>query len=329
MTTVDTTQTLIVPFAFIDDPAALPALTPTALPHLHTLLHAWTPGPLQIQGEVDSLNAPHEQALAHALGWHPRTDGTLPLAAHAAGLVDQPCAWWDLCHWQVGMEQVRLQPASPREVSEAESLALLEALRPWAAEDGIRLVHERPGRWRATGEVFANQPWASLDRVAHRRLDGWLPDASRTPQARPLLRLQNEAQMLFYTHAVNDARAGQGQALLNGLWISGCGVLRAEEVSDTATPVDWDERLRPAAWQGDWLGWAAAWRALDEDRLQPWLARAQAGEALALTLCGERGWRTWHSPALRPRADSGMPWWRRWWPPRTAPQPLPGILAGL
>lgn len=328
MTLPDPVDTLIVPFAITDDEACRPVLDRCHLPHLQTLLVNWHPGPLRQVGAYH-LNTPHEHALGEALGWASRPDGTLPLAAHAAGLTDRPCAWFHPCHWNVGMEQVSLQSADGLEVTEAESLALLQALQPLAEEDGLALLYEEPGRWRAEGPVFRDLPWASLDRVAYRRIDGWLPEAERTPAARPLLRLQNEAQMLFYTHPANDDRAARGLASVNGFWISGCGQLEASERG--GANVQMETSLRQPALQGHWTDWARAWQALDATVMPSWLERAQRGEHLTLILCGERGWRRWTPQpptGIRP-VLTGTSWWRRWWKGRATPPSVTGILEGL
>lgn len=253
-------------------------------------------------GDEYSLSPPHERALASALGL-PTTDGAIPWAAWQAGERQQACAWFTPCHWQARMDQVTLQPPEGLELSETESRELFDALRPWAEEDGIALHFESATRWRAMGPVFADLPWASLDRVAHRQLDAWLPDGSRHPQARGLLRLQNEAQMLFYSHRVNDERAARGLPLVNGFWISGAGVwhgqaLPAPQLSD---------RLRLPALRGDLASWTAAWTQLEQDEIASMLDRAQCGETVRLTLCGERNAISWTSgPPSKPGALSRL-----------------------
>ena len=317
---------LIVPYAATSahlpgSDHAAPALPP--LPGLSRLLALLEPRERDA-GDAYSLSPPHERAYARALGL-PDGDGAIPWAAWQAGVTDRACAWFSPCHWQAGMDQVTLQPADGLELSEADSRALLAALHPWAEEDGIALHFESATRWRAEGAVFAGLPCASLDRVAHRRVDLWLPDATRQPQARALLRLQSEAQMLFYSHPVNDARAARGLPLINGFWISGCGAWNGQASSQPAPELD--ERLRQPALRGDLAGWSRAWEQLDQSAIATLLERAAAGEPVRLTLCGERHAQTWASPA-RP-ANAGL-WSRLTGLLRPARQPdLPQILSEL
>ena len=317
---------LIVPYAATSahlpgSAGGAPALPP--LPGLSRLLSLLERLELDA-GDEYSLSPPHERAFARALGLSDG-DGAIPWAAWQAGVTQRPCAWFNPCHWQAGMDQVTLQPADGLELSEADSHALLEALRPWAEEDGIALQFESATRWRAEGAVFASLACASLDRVAHRRVDLWLPDAKRQPQARTLLRLQSEAQMLFYSHPVNDARAARGLPLINGFWISGCGVWDGQAIPQP-TP-ELDQRLRLPALRGDLAGWSQAWEQIDQSAIAMLLARAEAGEPVRLTLCGERHAQTWASPA---RPAGASLWSRLAGLLRPARQPdLPLILSQL
>ena len=286
-----------------------PPLAP--LPNLTRLLSLLEPGQAD-PGDEYSLSPPHERACARALGL-PTTDGLMPWAAWQAGVAGRACAWFTPCHWRAGMDQVTLQPPEGLDLTETESRALLQALRPWAEEDGIALHFESATRWRAEAEVFADLPGASLDRVAHRRIDAWLPDGARLPQARALLRLQSEAQMLFYSHPINDARGARGLAPINGFWISGSGVWSGQaEEAEKAKPRLADG-LRAAALHGHPGIWAQAWTELDQGEIADLLARAERGEAVRLALCGERGALNWASAE---RAERGL--WSR----------LKGLLGG-
>jgi hypothetical protein len=73
---------------------------------------------------------------------------------------------------------------------------------------------------------------------------------------------------------------------VNSFWLSGTG--RTQPAADAAAEPLLDERLRGPWLAGDWAAWAEAWQALDAQRLSNLDARAARGEALSLTLCGER-----------------------------------------
>lgn len=292
-----TLQHLIVPYAATIAPLTGQDSQLPALPRLACLLARLEQQETDA-GDEYSLSPPHERVLARALGL-PTTDGAIPWAAWQAGERQQACAWFTPCHWQASMDQVTLQPPEGLDLPEAESRELFEALRPWAEEDGIALHFESATRWRAAGPAFADLPWASLDRVAHRQLDAWLPNGGQLPQARALLRLQNEAQMLFYTHPTNDRRAARGLASINGFWISGTGAWNGQALPAPRVAAG----LRAPALRGDWVAWAAAWEQLEQDEIAALLEAAEGGTAVRLTLCGERSAISWASGRL---AKPGM-----------------------
>ncbi|MEQ1660606.1 MAG: phosphoglycerate mutase, partial [Hylemonella sp.] len=159
-----------------------------------------------------------------------------------------------------------------------EARALLAAMSPFFAEDGLTLHYEQPLRWLVSGEPLRGLVGAAVERVIGRNVAAWLP-------ASPLLRrLQNEMQMLLYTHAVSDARAERRTLAVNSFWLSGCGALTAVPAPAHKLTV-LDALVQPAL-RSDWATWAGAWQALDA-QLAPLAAALDAGQDVSLTLCGE------------------------------------------
>ncbi len=277
---------LVVPFAAAaTDVTAVQGLR---LPHFERLLARLAPGPIT-DTDADSLNLPHEHVLASCRGWTLR-DGGLPLAAWSAqadGLPSAPTGQgWGLLtptHWQVGSEQVLLLDPTQLHLHEDESRALLQALHGLFEPEGWTLHWGAPLRWYATHDSLAELATASLDRVIGRPIDPWLPDRRA---GRNLRRLQSEAQMLLHTHPINAAREARGELPVNSFWLSGTG--RTQPLAADAMEPLLDERLRGPWLAGDWAAWAEAWHALDAQRLSELNTRTARGEAVSLTLCGER-----------------------------------------
>lgn len=287
----DSPRHLLVPFAAASAPECQALLPGLALPNLQTLLALLTEQAPD-RGDDHSLSPPHERALARALGLPLAADGATPWAAVHSAEPTLPQAWFSPCHFQVGMEQVSLLPGSQLGLDEAESRALLDALAPFCAEDGITLRFESATTWHACGEPLRGLVCASLDRVSGRPVDVWMPPSPANPAGERLLkRLQSEAQMLFYAHPQHDARSARGLLAVNGFWVHGAGALDAPP--DARTPPAMPGDLRQAALQVDWPAWKAAWAALDAGDIAALLADAQRGAAVELTLCGERHARRW------------------------------------
>lgn len=275
---------LLIPFAVCSDPASRQVLRGLQLPHLEQLIRRLTALPL-MEGREDSPSLPHERVLAQALGL-PATD-PIPWAAWQAahsGHAAPDAAWAFItpCHWQVGQAQVTLFDPQQLALQEDESRALLAAMQPYFEEDGITLLFDNPGRWLARGEVFRDLSTASLQRVVGRDVAPWMPASA------VLRRLQNEMQMLLYTHPLHDARTARGVWPVNSFWISGSGALEAAPSTPAAQPVVAQQLTAPAL-QQDWQGWAQAWQALDAQEGAALLAALDQGASpVSLTLCSEQ-----------------------------------------
>ncbi len=290
---------LLVPFASALSEAGRHTIRGLNLPNLERLLGRLQPGERHGSDEY-SLTPPHEASLAAARGWQGGA-GALPFAAHAAhadGIEVLDLAWGQLTpvHWHVGRDEILLTDPDALQLEEAESRALLEAVRELFESEGFALAWGAPLRWYAAHESFAELPTASLDRVVGRNVDRWLP-AGR--EARLLRRLQNEVQMLLYAHPINEAREARGALPVNSFWLSGCG--RWQESLEE--PVQVDERLRAPLLGEDWAAWAEAWRALDAVPLAALAAAAEHGEPVTLTLAGERFAQRFE--------NAGGSWWAR------------------
>lgn len=283
---------LLVPFAAPLSEHGRQAAAGLPLQHLNALLRRAGP-PERLDGDEHDLSPPHERALAQAIGLE-GGDGLLPWAARAAAAdgVDVGTGAWALLtpvHLQAHARQVTLGDPELLALDEPASRELLDIVRPLLESEGFVLAWGAPLRWYASHESLDGLATASPDRVVGRAVEDWLP---RAPQARLLRRLQNEVQMLLYTHDVSRRREAAGALPVNSFWISGCG--RAQPMARVAPPVV-DERLRRPALDEDWAAWAAAWQALDAG---PLAALARSGGSL--TLCGERA-------AARFEVDAG---WR-------------------
>jgi hypothetical protein len=285
----DSAQHLLVPFASASAPECHAVLRDLALPNLTALLAALAPQPADT-GDDQAFSTPHERALARLLGL-PTDDGRIPWAAVASEQPTQPQAWFTPCHFQVGMDQVTLLPGDQIGLEEADSRALFNALAPFCTEDGIELTFESATQWRAQGEPLRDLVCASPDRVSGRSVADWTPSQGRSPL---ITRLQSEAQMLFYTHAVNDRREAARAYIVNGFWVHGAGTL-AHPLARVA-PSSQPDSLRQAALRADWAAWRAAWLALDAGVIAQALQQVRGGEPFTLTLCGERSAQTWAPP---------------------------------
>jgi hypothetical protein len=283
---------LLIPFASCGDPGCGQARDGLKLPALEKLLARLQPAGTDA-GDERTLSMPHERVLARQFGLE-APDGCVPWAAWQlaqAGRDPQGAAWaWITpCHWQVGQDHVAMAPPQHLALTPQESQALLQTMRPYFEEDGIELAYDGPTLWLARGEVFRGLASASLDRVIGREVGPWLPQGS---SAGAIRRLQQEMQMLLYTHGVNELRTRSGLPAVNSFWVSGTGALPAVPAAKPPGGLYVTHYLRDAALLQDWRGWAAAWQQLDSRECTRLLGVLDGGDDVSLTLCGDRSART-------------------------------------
>ncbi len=278
---------LLVPFASDTSEACRHVLRDLALPNLARLLPMLSPA-ARNEGEASSFSPPHERALATASGWH-GGDGCLPFAAHTAagdglGVGEQAWGLVTPAHWQLGRNHVLMTDPAYLCLADAESHELFASVRGLFESVGFAMAFGSASRWyigRVDLEGFAT---ASLDRAIGRSVDAWLGDDA-SAVGRLLRRLQSEVQLVFHVHPVNEAREERDEPVVNSIWLSGCG--RAQPAEAAASP-EIAASLRAPLLAGDWAAWAEAWNALDASVIAALLTRAERGEPIALTLCGER-----------------------------------------
>lgn len=295
---------VIIPFASVSTEAFTKQVQGLSLPNLRQLLDTLTLADSDI-GTEESFSPPHERALAKAQGLLV-VDGCIPWAAQKAlslGLEHAqisaqtlPWSFVTLCHSVVGMGSMTMEDPAQLLVSEAESHQLFADMTPYFAEDGLTLHYLEPKLWLCRGEPLRDVRTASFDRVIGKDLRDWQPTNGESAKLR---RLQNEMQMMLYTHTVNDTRSRVNAAVINSVYFHGngelCGELNGElsgssgKVStNITTSVNMPRTLADAALKEDWPAWAQAWEQLDATVCADLLKCAQVGEAVTLTLCGER-----------------------------------------
>jgi hypothetical protein len=236
---------LVIPFASNLDDACQAAMKNLSLPHLTKFLkHAQLTQ--SVDGDEFDFVTAHERGLV------------------ADSVVVTPC------HWTVGIDNIRLENPVDLQLPDAQSRILFDAIEPYFAQDGLTLEYISAQHWQLGGEALFDLPLASLDRVMGRNIESWLPPL---PAGRAIRRLQNEMQMLLYTHPINEEREANALPTVNSFWVS------RHFVFDDR----FDFSLRESALRGDWQAWAQAWNALD----------STITDTTQITLCGERHAKTY------------------------------------
>lgn len=289
----------------------------------------------------DSRVLPHEAWLAHALGLASapdRPDTGAPLATavmRGCGLQAEAAEghWFMLqpAHVQISRTHMLLSDLRGLQLSEGDSRALYQLARPYCEEIGKQLLHGAPGLWFLRADDWAGLHTASPDATATQSMSDWLPEGAH---ARDFRKLQNEIQMLWHEHPVNQARQARGLQPVNSCWLwGGAGPAAATAPAGRvaiAGGTEWMAALAaPSAEQptlsqllalpqpgavmlaeliapaqiGDWADWLARMQRIEQEWLAPLLAALKAGRIgqVTLWLSHRNGWTSAASTGMAQR----------------------------
>ena len=184
---------------------------PPCLPALETLL---AHGCAQI---VDEWPMP----LLTAFGVN---DAIAAISAYGDSIETDAAGWMfaEPAHFQADRDTVNLFPASHLEISADEAAVLIDALNTNFADRGLLFSCGKSGYWYVRCDP-QELPQTSPIRAAQR--GAVFEKLPRSTGKLSWKAIQNEAQMLFHSHAVNEQREAAGKLSINGLWFWGEGVL--------------------------------------------------------------------------------------------------------
>ncbi len=143
-----------------------------------------------------------------------------PITLQADGVSPGTAAWMraDPVHLLLQRDQMILQQELHLTADQAQ--ALCASLNAHFVEDGLHFIAPHPQRWYVRVDKLPDMYALPLTQVVGRNIRKLMPqgvDALRWNQ------LGNEIQMLFYEHAVNQAREARGELTVNSVWFWGGG----------------------------------------------------------------------------------------------------------
>ncbi|OLL30589.1 regulator [Burkholderia sp. SRS-W-2-2016] len=190
----------------------------------------------RVAGEDFQRTLPHERWVARQFGALP--DGAsaaadeAPLAPYmlrADGGEPGDATWACVqpVHVRIAHDHLVLIDPASLELSDADASALLAVARPLIEELGVRIEAPQPSRWYLSSDGFGTLAGASPLRASGRNIEIWLPhEAHSGERSRAWMKLQNEVQMAWFEHPVNEAREARGLPAVNSIWFHAQGVAR-------------------------------------------------------------------------------------------------------
>jgi hypothetical protein len=229
---------LLLPFALPAAADASTALHDIRSPALDRLIARATLVE-RVIGEDFQRTLPHERWVARQFGALPHIPGgtaaadEAPLAPYmlrADGGEPGNATWACVqpVHVRIAHDHLVLIDPASLELSDAEASVLLAVARPLIEELGVRIEAPRPARWYLSGDGFGTLAGASPLRASGRNIEIWLPhEAHSGDRSRAWMKLQNEVQMAWFEHPVNEAREARGLPAVNSIWFHAQGAAQA------------------------------------------------------------------------------------------------------
>lgn len=314
---------ILLPFSFPSPELAADLLRALRLPATSLLTARGSAGALQ--ASEDFAHAlPHEAWLARRFGLqagmeHGGSPPVAPAAMAAAGLEAGSGQWFMLqpAHLHVARDHLVLTDRRQLALEEAESRALFDSAYSLFEEAGMPLRYGDAHTWFLRSDDWRGLKTATMDAACGRNIDIWMPKGAGE---RAWRKLQNEVQMEWHAHPVNEARAGRGAKPVNSVWLWGggeaghampqpaytdvwaqgwpgalaAGAQAAPSPASASATAVLDaapgrgllliDDLSAPALAGDWSSWLEAFHALEASWLAPLLAGLRDGKLGSLML---------------------------------------------
>jgi hypothetical protein len=161
---------------------------------------------------------PHEMWLARELGLEQFGQPAFAAAAMRGFGLDPLDGTWFIInpsHIEIARSHLMMPDLRQLPLADAESRALFDAARPYFEESGHALAYGDARTWFMRADQWGGLDTATPDTAVGMNLTDFMPVGAHALAYR---KLQNEIQMLWYTHPVNAARESRRQPPINAFW---------------------------------------------------------------------------------------------------------------
>lgn len=166
----------------------------------------------------------------------------------AATLAYHDLAQFDKAQFWLSVDPVQMVPDRdtlvliPNEllqITEQESQDLLTSFNEHFSEDRVELQWGCNNRWYLSILQPVPIVTTDLDSMAYQSVNDLYPQGNAAQYWRQLI---NEAQMLFYSHPVNERRREQGLPEINSIWVWGEGQIDSAKVHLRKDAIIWSKQ---------------------------------------------------------------------------------------
>ena len=151
----------------------------------------------------------------------------LELQSHGISVHPETCiARIEPIHIHAARDHLVLTSTQILDIQASEADALFDSVKEIFAEMSTVTHRAMPHKWFIESPALETLSTVSTAQAEGRNIDHWMPsDTSVEGVARQWRKWQNEIQMIWFNHPVNEARQAEGMLSINSVWISGNGKL--------------------------------------------------------------------------------------------------------
>jgi hypothetical protein len=126
-------------------------------------------------------------------------------------------------HLHATRDHLVLLQLDPFQIAHEDLSQLMNEASAMFSEEGLGpLTQVAPFQWLGKTEGFKTLHTHSAAQAQGRNIDWWLPKDTRVVGlAKRWRQIQNEVQMRWHIHPINQARSEQGLPTINSIWLSG------------------------------------------------------------------------------------------------------------
>lgn len=158
-----------------------------------------------------------------------KQNASAPLELQSHGVTVDPntsIARIEPIHIHAARDHLVLTSTQILDIKASEADALFESVKDIFAEMSSITHRSKPHKWFIESSALQTLSTVSTAQAEGRNIDHWMPsDTSQEGVARQWRKWQNEIQMIWFNHPVNEARQAEGMLSINSVWISGNGTL--------------------------------------------------------------------------------------------------------
>ena len=169
-----------------------------------------------------------------------KQNASAPLELQSQGVTVNPntcIARIEPIHIHAARDHLVLTSTQILDIKASEADALFESVKDVFAEMSSITHRSKPHKWFIESSALQTLSTVSTAQAEGRNIDHWMPsDTSQEGVARQWRKWQNEIQMIWFNHPVNEARQAEGMLSINSVWISGNGKLADIEPNERLLP---------------------------------------------------------------------------------------------